>query len=435
MHIKRILTTTALVGASAFATGTARADENLAARVQALETKLAEQPALAAGARGFSLTSPDKAFQIRLGGIVQTDARFFLTSEDPSSDTFLIRRARLNVQGTVGEKGEFRLTPAFEGTSTTLLDAHYGYKFSDAAIFRAGKFKVPFGLERLQSAAGLRFIERAHPNSLAPNRDIGFQLSGLLGDGTIDYAVGIFNGVVDGGSSVTDSGDDFDVAGRLFLSPLKNSDIDALKGLSFGIAATYGKEEGSSTASALGSYRSPGQNRVFAYRGSGEDDTGTFADGDRVRFSPQFTYYWGPLGILGEYVSSKQDVRRNDDTETLEHDAWQIAATYVLTGENNTFGVVNPNKPFDLAKGQWGAWEIGFRYSELNLDSKSFPTYANPSSQVEGVQSWAVALNWYLNRNLKTTLAYEQSSFDGGASGGGDRPDEEILFARFQVNF
>jgi phosphate-selective porin OprO/OprP len=40
-------------------------------------------------------------------------------------------------------------------------------------VARAGQYKAPVGLERLQSASAIVFLERAFPTELAPNRDRG----------------------------------------------------------------------------------------------------------------------------------------------------------------------------------------------------------------------------------------------------------------------
>jgi len=453
MQTIRTIIASALVGASVSAVSPGFADaindriDELEQKTLILERKLeiaGEEAAAAAKKatvvtaddKGFSLAAADKSFQLRLGGLVQADARFFFgDDEKPQPDTFLLRRVRPTLQGTVGKNGEFRVTPEFAGSSTSLLDAYGGYKFSSAAQLRAGKFKAPLGLERLQSGSDIRFIERAHPTQLGPNRDIGLQLSGDLVNDTVSYAVGVFNGVADGGSSVSDSSDDKDITARLFLTPFKNSDVDALKGLSIGVAGSYGKEEGSVSSSGLAGFRSPGQATVFSYRSATNDADNVIADGDRTRVSPQFTYYTGSFGLLGEYVVASHEVRRGDSTETLDHEAWQLAASYVLTGEENSFRGINPKRPFDLSKGQWGAFELAVRFSELSVDSKTFPTYANRERSVENIESWALGLNWYLSRNLKSSLTYEQSSFDGGEAKGADREDEQVLFARFQVNF
>jgi len=454
MRTIRTIIATALVGASVGTVSPGLADDvndrinELDQKTRILERKLeiaeeaaAEQakktPTVKADGSGFAITAPDKAFEIRLRGLIQEDARFWFNDDaNPQSDTFLLRRVRPTIEGTVGKNGEFRFTPEFAGSSTTILDAYAGYKFANAFKLRAGKFKAPLGLERLQSGSDIRFIERAHPTSLVPNRDIGLQLFGdIIEGGVLTYEAGVFNGVADGGSSVTDISDDKDFVARIFANPLKNSDIDALRGLSLGVAGSYGQEEGEVGSTGLTTIRSPGQVSVFSYRTSTNASDNVAADGDRTRVSPQFTYYLGSLGVVGEYVVSSQDVSRDDKSATLDNDAWQLATTYVLTGEENTFKGINPKNPFDLSKGTWGAFELALRYSELTIDDNTFPTYANPDRAVAGIQSWALGLNWYLTRNLRSSLTYEQSSFDGGAAKGADREDEEILFARFQVSF
>lgn len=183
-----------------------------------------------ADSSGFALVSNDKAFELKLRGYVQTDARFFLNDKDNAhTDSFLLRRVRPIIEGTLGENGEFRIMPDFAGNNSTLQDAYLGYRFSPAVRLRIGKFKAPFGLERLQSGTDLRFAERAHPASLAPNRDIGVQLSGELSGGTVSYAAGVFNGVSDGSSSTQDSSDGKDFTGRIFVTPWKASDKEALR--------------------------------------------------------------------------------------------------------------------------------------------------------------------------------------------------------------
>lgn len=195
------------------------------------------------------------------------------------------------------------------------------------------------------------------------------------------------------------------------------------QGLSAGVAVSYGQEEG-----GLSGYRTPGQATAFSYL------AGTIADGARFRYSPQLTYYKGPFGLLGEYVAVSHEVRNGAQSGTLNHEAFQVAASYVLTGEQNSYKGITPKKPFDLSKGQWGAFELSVRYSELKLDDDTFPTYANPAASVKSIQSIGAGLNWYLTRNLKSSLTFENSSFEGGAAGG-DRDDENVLFARFQVAF
>jgi len=115
----------------------------------------AKKAAAAAGADkdGFVFKSADGSFKLRIRGVVQGDARFWKDDElKPNVDTFLLRRARPIVEGTVYKYFDFRIMPDFGSGTTSLQDAYIDMKLYKAPIkVRAGKFKAPFGLSRLQS--------------------------------------------------------------------------------------------------------------------------------------------------------------------------------------------------------------------------------------------------------------------------------------------
>lgn len=209
-----------------------------------------ETPVITANAKdGFSIKAPDDSFKLRIRGLVQADGRFFVDNQKDNSttDTFSVRRARPIVEGTVGKDFDFYLMPEFGSGSASLVDAYGEFKFNKQAKLRGGKFKAPYGLERLQSDSVANFVEIGLPSNLAPNREVGFQLSGdVLGD-TTNYAFGVFNGSADLASTTSqdvDNNNDKDVVGRIFVQPFKNDGPDALKGLGVGIAGSYGHKEG-----------------------------------------------------------------------------------------------------------------------------------------------------------------------------------------------
>jgi phosphate-selective porin OprO/OprP len=340
------------------------------------------------------------------------------------------------VEGSLGSHAGFRITPDFAGSQTVLFDAYGDLKLSPYANLRAGKFKPPVGLERLQSANDIAFIERGLPTSLVPNRDVGLQYFGSVSSGVVDYAVGVFNGVPDGGNADVDSNDAKDLIGRIYLTPFKDSDIAALQGLSFGIAGSVGDPQGATNATALPSYKSSGQQTFFSYKVNATNGAATaVADGNQTRIAPQFYYTVGRLGLLGEYVISEQDVKNGKGSDSLANDSWSVAASYVLTGEKASFKGVQPLSPFDLSKGQWGAFELVARIGELNVDDDAFAKgYADPKKSASSAENLGIGLNWYLTKNSKIAVDYEQTKFDGGASDG-DRPDEKIVFTRYQINY
>jgi phosphate-selective porin OprO and OprP len=425
-------------------------------------------PQIFAGPGGFSFQSPDGANQIRFHGEFDFDGRFYNDdlTPDGSRSTWLLRRARPIVEGTFGNIFDFRFNPDFAGGKTVIQDAFVAARFNPLFVVTAGKFKEPFGLERLQLSPNNRFIELGLPSDLVPNRDLGLQISGTYAysTGTLLYQVGWFNGVNDGVSTDAnatpdiDNNDDKDWAARLFAQPFSKTDWAALRGLGAGIAVSYVNQVGSPTNTLLPTYKTETQRNFFSYDGARTASTttpeagATYADGRRVRFSPQAYYYYKSFGLLSEYVSESQDVARTIGSgaaaitrhATVKPESWQLTTTFLVTGDDASFSTVKPKRPFVAGQPGWGALELAARVSELKLDSEIFTNvsgdhvnswFADPNAQANRVFAWTAGLNWYLTQNVAWYLDYTVTSFDGGAKNGADRANESAFFTRFQVAF
>jgi phosphate-selective porin OprO/OprP len=178
-----------------------------------------------------------------------------------------------------------------------------------------------------------------------------------------------------------------------------------------------------------------GQATFFRYI-SGENGTAV-ARGKRARISPQGYFYWGPFGLLWEHVSSTQGAQLGTEKDAFTNSAWQIAVSYVLTGENKTYRGVVPKKPFDPFGSQWGwgAFEPAFRWNALDVDDDAFTKgFANSAQSASKAEGFGIAVNWYLNQFVKLVLDFERTTFDGGASSG-DRSPENVLQTRVQLAF
>lgn len=426
------------------------------------------------GDKGLSVKKGD--FALALRGLVQLDARAFSDDFNPDNrsitastdtnslyarDTILFRRVRPTLTGSFGPLVGFRLTPEFAGDSASLIDAYIDLKFDPAATLRAGKVKGPVGLERLQSGAALMFVERGLPTELAPNRDLGVQLQGELLGATLNYTVGIYNGAADGrNAAASDSDNRQELAARLFAEPFRNTS-GVLQGLGFGIAGSSGSKIGNGN-NYTPRYRTPGQITFFQYIASsaavvGDDAdgdgipdvtpavTGVVADGRHTRLSPQFYWYYSRVGLLGEYIRSEQELARGSEQRELAHSAWQIAGSYVLTGEEASYRGLKPNQPFTIGGPGWGALELALRYGELEVDKDAFAGdssswFARPDRSAQQATAYSVGLNWYLTANVKTVLNYTRTAFEGGAAPisdgvASDRNDEKAYFARLQLSF
>ena len=218
---------------------------------------------------------------------------------------------------------------------------------------------------------------------------------------------------------------------------------------------------------------------------------GAMLNGGQYHIAPQGYWYWGPFGILTDWTMTQQElaVTRNTVTTvqsqadvnaqatgtlttgttglpgyraitTTTHStqpvplpstaqtntAWQVALSYVLTGEENTYWAIKPLKSFDPFNGQWGAWQLALRWQELNIDQSTFTNfgsaanplylYADPRSSVSHAQTWGLGINWFMNSNVKLMADYESTQFTGGAvdfnGKVANRPDEQVFFTRVQ---
>jgi phosphate-selective porin OprO and OprP len=394
-------------------------------------------PRITVNDRGVTLASPDAANSIRLRGLVQLDSRLFLDDAPGlNNNAFVLRRARLISEGLFAKNYGFQLVTEFGGSAVSILDANLTIGLTKWAQLRLGKFKVPVGHEQLQSDSWTFFNERSIATNLVPNRDLGIQIAGDIAENRVNYTLGVFNGLGDGGSTTnTDVDEEKSLAGRLFFTPFRNAAGSPVQGLGFGISGSAGREKGA--AARTGGYRTDGQQTFFAYNAA------VVGDGRNWRVSPHLDYRIGSLGILGEYILSTTNLRptaTGPKTE-IENKAWQLAAGYVLTGEDSSYNGVVPRTNFDLAAGTWGAFEVVGRYANVKVDDVVFPTFASAASNANEAKSYGLGLNWYLGKATMLKIDYYQTDFGFNAAAPAVstapvlRQDEKAFITRFQLTF
>lgn len=396
----------------------------------ATSAQIPESPALppaVAGQDGFALQSANGDFHLQIGLLVHADGRFALADDRQDVvDTFAFRRLRPYLRGRFSRRFEFYFNPDVAGGTLVVQDAYVDTVFGSALRVRAGKGKTPFGLERLHPASNLLFFNRALPTALVPNRDVGIQVLGDIAGGVVSYLAGVMNGVPDGGSADVDTADGKDVSGRLIVRPFTRTAASPLRGLGLAISGSRGRQLG---AGALPSFRTQSvEQPYFSYSGAS-------ADGIRWRYSPQALYYFKAFGGFAEYVHTETPIRKGTDRDEIAHDAWQIALSYVLTGEAATdAGIgVRPRANFDFGNGNLGAFQIAARYHTLEVDERAVALgFAAPGSS-RTADAWSLGLNWYLTGNFRYTFNFERTVFDGDPEG--PRPAEDAFVFRTQVSF
>src|SRR5262249_18403617 len=167
----------------------AEADEPDGGSSKTVQFSMREGPAIQIG----------KFFLMEMAAKFQGDFRNFSPAlPDVKNDEF--SRARLGVKGRIFDhfyyevEREFRETfgsdyPLFSWTDVYVRSRGYG-----PVDIKAGKFKLPFGMEENTSIAQLDFVYRTRASDfLTPGRDKGVLMTGrLLRKWRVNYGVGVF---------------------------------------------------------------------------------------------------------------------------------------------------------------------------------------------------------------------------------------------------
>jgi len=405
-------------------------------------------PTVELGANGLTVRSPDSNFVMIAHGYIQADDRTYF-GRKTTPDELLLRRVRPIVEGTVWQDWNYRLmldlasgnvTGSTTNNVSILDDAYVNAHYFDQFQVQIGKYKSPVGLERLQSTADLMFVETGFATELTPNYDLGADIHNDLFTSPVGYAIGIFDGAADNASEDSETDEGKDVVARLFAQPFLNTSYTPVKNLGFGAAGSIGTH----TAGALTSYKTPGQQTVFSY-------ANVAPSGNQYRVDPQTYWYWGPFGIMGEWILSSQKFRTTaagmPPLERFNNIAWQVEGSYFLTGEENSFKstslqhVVPRHRLAFGDDGGWGAFEVVARVQQLTLDENSFHRYGANTFATAGsareATSWGVGVNWYFNANVKLNLDYETTTYTGGTSSptATTATPEHVILSRVQFMF
>lgn len=394
-------------------------------------------PAAAAKKNGFVW---DNRPGIRYGDWFTLELRALLEGEVRSTDpdltgegtVFEWSRRRIGVQGTVTEYVEYEVDYGFDAAneaSAELRDAYVDVRPAAFARVRGGRFKIPFGYERLTGPRNLDFVYRSRvSDALTPGRSVGVMAHGRALDRLLRYGVGVFR---DGG----DQAPDFETvdllpdeqpteegrtwAARATVAPLR-------------LTSLPGKYNNLEVGGAFASSTVPeGRNHLQGDTAFGGEffDRQYYTKGPRTRVGLELSWAIGPASIAAEYIVTR-DAREGQgvgnegqvdgDLPEIEGRGWYIAGTWVVTGENRDGGV-NPKRP--LLQGGFGAVEVAARYEKLRFASAGAP--AEPPSRSPRAaniagnadRAWTLGVNWYVNRWVKVRFNAINEQLDDPALG------------------
>jgi len=140
--------------------------------------------------------------QFTLIGLLQTqfvpllgeDAR--ITSGDPADAPGVrLRRARLGVSGWAWGMVDWELSMQARTGGMDLLDAWVGYRGLTGISFVVGARKVQFSRYAIMSVSDQVMVDRPlGAQAMAPLRQVGLTIEGDIGNGILNWSLGVYNG-------------------------------------------------------------------------------------------------------------------------------------------------------------------------------------------------------------------------------------------------
>ena len=390
---------------------------------------------------GFFIQSPDRQYIVRFTGQIQEDYRAFTNSKDTTDiDQFLLRRARFGLEANIAQYYEFRFLPDFAQGKTVIQDCYMNVHYWDELQFEAGKFKEPVSYEQLIQDRYVPSMERSLIDQFAPARDIGVMVHGQnVLDHHFDYAIGVFNGEINGDGDTNQSPD---IAARFVARPFAGDSMPIwLRYAQVGVSGTFGQENEPMSPTGL---KTPDTVPYLVWT------AGTRAYGTRTRLVPEYSYFCGPFGFYAEYLTEDQEMlaaAAKAKVQNVPFNGWVLFGSVLLTGETRTayseqlapLAPFDPHCPFKNP----GAWEFVVRVSQLNTGTQVFQTGANqladPTKYANDATEYMIGFNWYLNAWVRVQFNAEHDHFDNpvllGAAKTGLLPNQNSLFTRLQIIF
>jgi phosphate-selective porin OprO/OprP len=121
--------------------------------------------------------------------------------------------------------------------------------------------------------------------------------------------------------------------------------------------------------------------------------------------------------------------------------SYYIQASYLLTGETrSSIGIVKPNHPFNIGKGEfgWGAWEPFFRWEYLDIGNTVFTSgLADPNQWANRLFQTHTGFNWHLTQYVKVYFDWDHVEFNQPVvfAPGRRQLTSDMFLLRFQIYF
>jgi phosphate-selective porin len=408
---------------------------------------------------GFHLMDDEGNFDMHLGGRVILHYRnvydlppaFVAGPGAPPAypartqpNTFYINSVYLIFEGTIFRDWGYRVTGEVStttgGPNARLESSYVEWKRFREFSIRAGNFKAPMSVDTISSPLFLDEIERSMLAQFVPSFELGIMVYGSLWDSLLTYQVAVTNGrsyLAGVGRTRNDDDQTKEVVGRLTVAPFVQDTDNVLRFLRLGISGTTGA---ASAVPLQANFSVASTELAVTWL---VPNTNDFLDGHRVRAAAELAWSYGAVSFRMEGLYRGDRVTRPSAAidERLVTKAWYAQAGVILTGEEKILDArIRPAHPFDLATGDFGAFEFVARVARVTLDQGTLLDLATDlTNQTNRMGSATVGFNWWPVQNIRISIDGIREDYYGGVVfilPGGPRITHLYgLLARFQVDF
>ncbi len=332
-------------------------------------------------------------FGADVGGFIQDDANTEQVDHQPTLVKW--RAERINFGGTINFKnpwvwqvgGNFNGLEADKGDRWSWMDVRLDIPVPQVGRVRIGRQKVGVSEEWVMPLIDWVFMERASSsNAFVPQRNVGVVLTNSYAHDRVMWSAGWFNDWFAQDNSFTGNGNQY--SARLSALPV------------------VGNAQDNTVVQVGGAmfYREP-TNGQLQFRARPEInqsdyfvDTGKFDAKHSVTSQFEAMVLKGRTQIFGEWSMNSVSAPTAQDPFFYGGFA---GFSYFLTRDSRGFNRregclsrLNPQKPVRFSGGGWGAWEVGARYSYVNLTGGLID--GGRMSRWSGEVSWFATREWQL---------------------------------------
>jgi phosphate-selective porin OprO/OprP len=331
------------------------------------------------------------------------------------SDGAYFRRARIGAEGYFMRDFGFKFLGEFGGAGTEgptrINDAWINYMGEAPFLFQVGAFAPPANLDDGTTPEDLVFLERASASELS--RTLG-GADGRIGAnvrylGPRAFASLALTTRTAGDAEVFDSA--LNLVGRAAVLALTSPDYN----LHVGASGTWALSPADQGRDATGArypirFRDRPEIRVDSTR---LIDTGSIDADSASAIGVELAGNWRNFYLQGEnywFAIDRRPTTAAVQPSNPRFGGYYVQGSWVITGEPRRYNMTTasfqsprPYSPVSWPYG-FGAWEIGARFSHMNLNFLQGPddTAASGLGVRGGEQNiWTVGVNWYLSANLK----------------------------------